>query len=77
MDLQMPVMDGYEATKKIRTIDSIKAKNIPIIAVSANGFDKDAALASKVGMNEHFPKPVSMERMLTILKKYLAIEKDQ
>jgi len=77
MDLQMPVMDGYEATKKIRAIDSIKAKNIPIIAVSANGFDKDAALASKVGMNEHFPKPVSMERMLTILKKYLAIEKDQ
>lgn len=71
MDLQMPVMDGYEATKRIRLIDSDKARNIPIIAVSANAFDTDVALASKVGMNEHFPKPVSMERMLAILKKYL------
>jgi signal transduction histidine kinase/CheY-like chemotaxis protein len=71
MDLQMPIMDGYEATRRIREIGSEKAKNIPIIAVSANAFDNDVSLASEVGMNEHFPKPISLDRLIVLLKKYL------
>ena len=70
MDLQMPVMDGYEATRQIRAIDSDKAKSIPIIAVSANAFDKDIIRALNAGVNEHFAKPIGLDRMLELLKRY-------
>lgn len=70
MDLQMPVMDGYEATRQIRAIDSDKAKSVPIIAVSANAFDKDIIRALNAGVNEHFAKPIGLDRMLELLKRY-------
>jgi CheY-like chemotaxis protein len=71
MDLQMPVMDGYEATRKIRALKTPKAKNVPIIAISADAFDADVIKVKERGMNEHCAKPVEMEQLLSILKKYL------
>jgi len=67
MDIQMPIMNGYEATKLIREIDS----NIPIIALSANSMKEDIEKSLEVGMNEHLAKPINMEQLLKILKKYL------
>ena len=57
MDIQMPIMNGYEATKQIRTQD----KNIPIIAMTANTFSEDIERCLKVGMNAHVSKPVDMK----------------
>lgn len=58
MDLQMPVMDGYEATRTIRGMESLKAKTIPIVAMTANAFKEDIDRCLSVGMNDHMPKPI-------------------
>lgn len=71
MDIQMPVMDGYEATRQIRALNSSYAKNIPIIAMTANAFDEDRSKAFEAGMNEHLAKPIYVNKMFDLLKKIL------
>ncbi|GHS85425.1 hypothetical protein AGMMS49957_01500 [Synergistales bacterium] len=71
MDVQMPVMDGYEATRRIRALPFPKAKNIPIVAMTANVFRDDIEKCLDVGMNDHLGKPLSMDGMMAKLNKYL------
>ena len=71
MDVVMPVMNGYEATRKIRNIDSSYAKNVPIIAMTANAFLTDIEDAIKSGMNEHISKPIDFMKLLVLLKKVI------
>ena len=59
MDIMMPVMNGYEATKMIRSLDREDAKKIPIIAMTANAFTEDRIRAKEAGMNEHVAKPIN------------------
>ncbi len=70
MDIQMPIMDGYKASKKIRMID----KNIPIIALSANAMKEDVAKTLSLGMNEHLTKPIDIQKLYKVLQKYLPYE---
>ena len=67
MDLMMPVMSGYEATRVIRSLDRPDAKAVPIIALSANAFEEDVALAKDAGMNEHLAKPVDIGKMFQVM----------
>ena len=67
MDLMMPVMDGYTATRKIRLLERSDAKTIPIIAMTANAFQEDAEKCIAVGMNAHLAKPLDIEKMKTII----------
>lgn len=69
MDLMMPVMSGYEATRVIRSLDRPDAKSIPIIALSANAFEEDVALAKDAGMNEHLAKPVDIGKMFQVISR--------
>lgn len=71
MDIQMPVMDGYHATRAIRALENPALAAIPIIAVSANSFEEDRRKALECGMNNHLPKPLDVQRLLEILGKYL------
>ncbi|WP_333519716.1 response regulator [Eubacterium limosum] len=71
MDIQMPVMNGYEATLAIRHLKRKEAKTIPIIALTANAFTSDAAKARSVGMNGHVAKPIEMDRLLEVLEKWM------
>ncbi|MBQ9648531.1 MAG: response regulator [Oscillospiraceae bacterium] len=70
MDIQMPVMNGYEATRQIRALDS-PLSGIPIIALSANAFEEDKRNSLDAGMNDHVGKPIDVEHLLGVLKKYL------
>ena len=67
MDIQMPVMDGYEATRQIRNLDSDYAKEIPIYAMTANSFNADVKKASQSGMNGHISKPIDTKALFKIL----------
>ena len=69
MDIQMPKMDGYTATREIRTLNNPKCANIPIIAMTANAFEEDRKKAIKAGMNGHIAKPISSEVILENLDK--------
>ena len=69
MDLMMPVMSGYEATRVIRGLDRPDAKTVPIIALAANAFEEDVAMARDAGMNEHLAKPVDMDRMFKVISR--------
>jgi CheY-like chemotaxis protein/HPt (histidine-containing phosphotransfer) domain-containing protein len=71
MDINMPVMDGYNAAREIRSLPSIKAKKIPIIATTANIFKEDIARCLAMGMNDHIPKPIDENFLLATLSKYL------
>ena len=71
MDIQMPIMDGYEATRQIRKLSNPETANIPIVAITANAFEEDRQKALEAGMNEHVSKPIDMERLLEIMKKVL------
>lgn len=71
MDIQMPIMNGYEATKKIRSSNRYDLKNIPIIAMSADAFSEDIRKSKEAGMNDHISKPVDLERLETVLKKWI------
>ncbi|GBU26746.1 hybrid sensor histidine kinase/response regulator [Treponema sp. R8-4-B8] len=73
MDIQMPEMDGYEATRRIRAMNSPKAKNIPIIAMSANVFREDIEKCLQVGMNGHLGKPLNFDEVLEKLKTFLLV----
>ncbi len=70
MDIRMPEMDGFEATTSIRALDIPRAKTIPIIAMTANAFKEDVENCLAVGMNEHIGKPIDLEELFLLLKKY-------
>ncbi len=69
MDLMMPVMSGYEATRVIRGMNRPDAKDVPVIALSANAFEEDVALAKDAGMNEHLAKPVDIRKMFRVMSR--------
>ena len=71
MDIQMPVMNGYDAAKKIRRMDDPQKANIPIIAMTANAFSEDKQAALDAGMNDHIAKPINMNVLVPTLRKYL------
>ena len=71
MDIQMPVMNGYDAAKKIRRMDDPQKANIPIIAMTANAFSEDKQAALDVGMNDHIAKPINMNILVPTIQKYL------
>ena len=69
MDIMMPVMNGYEAAKMIRSMDREDAKTIPIIAMTANAFTEDRIKAKAAGMDEHVAKPVDVELLIKVIHK--------
>ena len=71
MDIQMPVMNGYEATAAIRTSHIPAARSVPIVAMTANAFAEDVQLARSAGMNEHISKPLDMTRLRDVMRKWL------
>ncbi|MBQ7501925.1 amino acid permease [bacterium] len=71
MDIQMPVMNGYEAAKAIRALPNKKLASVPIIAMTANAFAEDVQMAKEAGMNDHLAKPLDIDRMLQVIKAAL------
>ena len=71
MDIQMPVMNGYDAAKKIRQMDDPQKAGIPIIAMTANAFSEDKQAALDAGMNDHVAKPINMNILVPTIRKYL------
>ena len=71
MDVQMPVMNGYEATKAIRSLPNLKLAHIPIIAMTANAFTEDIQAAKDAGMNSHIAKPLDVQKMIETLTEVL------
>ena len=71
MDVQMPTMNGYDATRNIRALNRVDAQIVPIVAMTANAFDEDKANALKAGMNDHLAKPLDIPKLLETLHKYL------
>ncbi len=72
MDIQMPLMDGYTATREIRTLDNPEIVDIPIIALTANAFDSDKKKALKTGMNGYVAKPISTEKLMEAMREALS-----
>jgi CheY-like chemotaxis protein len=70
MDVMMPVMNGYEATKAIRESNHPEAKTIPIIAMTANAYKEDVDKALDAGMNAHVPKPIDIQMLMSVLDNY-------
>ncbi len=68
MDMRMPEMDGLESTRRIRSLDREDAKEIPIIALTANAFDEDVQRSLQAGMNAHLSKPVEPEKLYSTLE---------
>ena len=71
MDVQMPVMDGFQATELIRNMEDTRYANIPIIAVTANAFSEDVKKTRDAGMNGHISKPIDIKQMLNVLNEFL------
>ncbi len=71
MDIQMPKMNGYEATKTLRQLNRDDAKTTPVVAMTANAFKEDIDMAFASGMNGHIAKPIEMDKLVDVLKKYL------
>jgi CheY-like chemotaxis protein len=71
MDVQMPEMDGYETTRRIRALNAPRAKSVPIVAMTANAFREDIEKCLEAGMNSHVGKPIDFEAVLILLRKYL------
>ena len=71
MDIQMPVMNGYEATKRVRSLKDARKSQIPIIAMTANAFEEDKKMALASGMNDHVAKPIDMNVLLPTIMKYI------
>ncbi len=69
MDIQMPVMNGYEATKAIRKMERADARQVLIFAMTADAFAEDIELAKRAGMNAHFAKPLDMTAVLKEIRK--------
>ena len=77
MDVMMPVMNGYEATKIIRSMDRSDAKKIPIIAMTANAFVEDRIKSKEAGMNEHVSKPIDMKLLVEIIAELAGKNKNR
>ena len=73
MDIRMPVLDGLEATAKIRSMDRVDAQTVPIIAMTANAFDLDKELSKQAGMNAHLAKPIEPVRLFETLRDFLKL----
>ena len=71
MDIRMPELNGYDTTKRIRSMEGVYYKNIPIIAMSANAFEEDIVLSKESGMNDHISKPVKPEILYEVISKYI------
>ena len=71
MDIQMPIMDGYEATRQIRAIEDSARSSVPIVAMTANAFDEDRQKAIEAGMNGHLAKPIDVSKLMETLKDIL------
>jgi PAS domain S-box-containing protein len=71
MDIQMPVMDGYEATRKIRGLQNERKASIPIVAMTANAFEEDRKRALEAGMDDHLTKPIQVPEMMHAIQKYI------
>jgi CheY-like chemotaxis protein len=76
MDIQMPVMDGYEATRQIRSSGLKRSKKIPIIAMTANVFKEDVEQAKEAGMNYHISKPLQQDVIDKAIKRFIKPKKD-
>jgi len=74
MDVRMPVMTGYEATESIRALEREDARTIPIIAMTADAFSEDIQHCLESGMNAHTAKPVNIDELLMLLKRFMGIE---
>jgi CheY-like chemotaxis protein len=72
MDMRMPVMDGLEATRAIRSMDRSDAGSIPIIALTANAFDEDVQRSMQAGLNAHLSKPIEPETLFETLENIIA-----
>ena len=76
MDVQMPKMDGFEATRSIRDLESkVKNHNVPIVAITANAMRGDREQCLKAGMNDYISKPVTAQALADVLEKWLPKEK--
>ncbi|MCI8870463.1 MAG: response regulator [Lawsonibacter sp.] len=71
MDIQMPVMDGIEATKVIRAMDEPELARLPIVAMTANAFEEDRQRVLSAGMNGHLGKPIDVEKLFATLQSIL------
>ena len=71
MDIQMPVMDGYEATEAIRALKREDAKTVPILALTANAFATDIGKAHSAGMNDHVAKPIEVKLLMETLQRWI------
>ena len=71
MDVQMPIMDGYEATRTIRALPRKDVKSLPIIAMTANALEEDKEAALMNGMNAHVSKPLDIEIFMEVLRHYI------
>ena len=74
MDVEMPIMDGYEATRAIRSLTDEKLSKIPVIAMTANAFSEDVKKAQDAGMNGHIAKPIDVNNMMNVLREVLGAE---
>ena len=77
MDIQMPKMDGYTATKKIRRLSNLRKANIPIVAMTANAFEEDKKKSMEAGMNAHLSKPVNIKNLVKTLDDIFENDKYQ
>ncbi|MDL2236525.1 response regulator [Christensenellaceae bacterium OttesenSCG-928-K19] len=77
MDVQMPVLDGLEATRRIRLLGTDKAESIPIIAMTANAFKEDEQICLEAGMNKHIAKPFSIEGLFSVISEYIGRTKSR
>ena len=71
LDVMMPIMDGYEATRTIRALPRKDVKNLPIIAMTANALEEDKEAALMNGMNAHIAKPIDVDVLMEVLRQYL------
>ncbi len=71
MDIQMPLMDGYEATRRIRAMSDPAIAGIPIVAMTANAFEEDRQLALEAGMNDHIAKPIDVQKLLDTISRII------
>lgn len=77
MDVQMPVMNGYDASRAIRALDDKRLASVPIVAMTANAFDEDRKNAIESGMNDHIAKPININKLLQVLVQHLANGEDE
>ena len=77
MDVQMPVMDGYAATRAIRTLADAAKSSVPIIAMTANAFEEDKRNALDAGMNAHIAKPIDEKNLMNVLGNILSSDTDR